>query len=169
MEYKGNVIDTRNDFLSIRRSLAGLAVLAVLAAAAFAQDTHPSQSGSSGGAASSASSSSNAKSKDDKKQAAEPATAKLRITVVDPKGNPVDNASVYVRYNETSGFFHKDKLAELSFKTNQQGALKVPEVPQGRVMVQVIAKNWHTFGQWYDVNQDEQTIAIKLEPPVKWY
>jgi len=151
------------------KSLGGLLALALFAAGALAQDTHPSQTGSSGGNTASQSSSKDNTSKDDKKQAAEPATAKLRITVVDPKGNPVDNASVYVRYNESGGLFHKDKLAELSFKTNQQGALKVPEVPQGRVMVQVITKDWHTFGQWYDVNQDEQTIDIKLAPPVKWY
>jgi hypothetical protein len=162
------VVDTRTDFVSVATRILGAAALAtvfLLAPVAFPQDTHPSQSGSTGGTAPAPQSTSKA----DKKQAAEPATAKLRITVVDPKGNPVDNASVYVRYNEASGLFHRDKLAELSFKTNQQGALKVPEVPQGRVMVQVITKDWHTFGQWYDVNQDEQTIDIKLAPPVKWY
>jgi hypothetical protein len=163
------VIDTRTSFRPMRNGILGLAALTLLAVGALAQDTHPSQGGTSGGAAPSASASKDNKSKDDKKQAAEPATAKLHITVVDPKGNPVDNASVYVRYNESGGFLKKDKLAELSFKTNQQGALKVPEVPQGRVMVQVITKNWHTFGQWYDVDQAEQEIAIKLAPPVKWY
>lgn len=153
----------------IRAAFAGFAVVILFAVGVVAQDTHPSQSGSTGGTSPSQPPSKSDKSKDDKKQAAEPATAKLHITVVDPKGNPVDNASVYVRYNEAGGLFHKEKLAELNFKTNQQGSLKVPEVPQGRVMVQVIAKNWHTFGQWYDINQDEQTIAIKLDPPVKWY
>jgi hypothetical protein len=162
------VIDPRSQFRFIRKSSAGLAALILFAAGTLAQDTHPSQGGSSAGSTPSQPSSKD-KAKDDKKQAAEPATAKLRITVVDPKGNPVDNASVYVRYNESGGFLHHDKLSELSFKTNQQGALKVPEVPQGRVMVQVITKDWHTFGQWYDVNQDEQTIDIKLAPPVKWY
>jgi hypothetical protein len=154
---------------SRRNAILGLAALIFFAAGALAQDTHPSQGGSSASPATNQPASKDNNSKEEKKEAAEPATAKLRITVVDPKGNPVDNASVYVRFNEAGGLFHKDKLAELSFKTNQQGALKVPEVPQGRVMVQVIAKNWHTFGQWYDVNQDEQVIAIKLEPPVKWY
>ena len=147
------------------RTLAAAALAALLLApASFAQDTHPSQGGSNGSSAAA-----QPAPKDNKKQAPEPATTKIRITVVDPNGKPVESASVYVRYNESGGLFHKDKLAELNFKTNQQGALKVPEVPQGRVMIQVIAKGWHTFGQWYDMNQDEETIAIKLEQPVKWY
>ncbi len=159
------MIATRNSFMSILKNALGMAALILVTGSAFAQDTHPSQSGSTGGTAPSQSA-----SKDDKKQAAsEPATTKIRITVVDPNGKPVDNASVYVRYNEPGGLFHKEKLAELSFKTNQQGALKVPEVPQGKVMIQVIAKGWHTFGQWYDMQKDEETVSIKLEQPVKWY
>jgi len=89
--------------------------------------------------------------------------------VTDPNDKPVANASVYVRYNESGGLFHHDKLAELSFKTNQEGSLKVPEVPKGKLLIQVIAKGWHTFGKWYDVDKDDQTIAIKLEQPPHWY
>jgi hypothetical protein len=62
-----------------------------------------------------------------------------------------------------------DKLAELNFKTNQDGSAKVPEIPQGRIEIQVVAKGWHTFGQWYDVDTAEQTIQIKLAPPPHWY
>jgi len=94
---------------------------------------------------------------------------KIHITVTDPHDQPVSNASVYVRYNEQGSFLHHDKLAELNFKTNQEGAVKVPEVPQGRVLIQVIAKDWHTFGKWYDMDKDEETISIKLEQPTKWY
>jgi hypothetical protein len=161
------VTDTRTDFVSMAMRILGAAALAafvLLAPVALAQDTHPAQSGSTGGSAPAQST-----SKDDKKQAAEPATTKIRINVVDPNGKPVDNASVYVRYNLPGGLFHKEKLSELNFKTNQEGSLKVPEVPQGRVMIQVIAKGWHTFGQWYDMDKDEETISIKLEQPVKWY
>jgi hypothetical protein len=104
------------------------------------------------------------------KKSSEPATVKLRIEVVAAAdGKPIGNASVYVRFNESGGLFHHDKLAELNFKTNQDGSAKVPEIPQGRIEIQVVAKGWHTFGQWYDVDTDEQTIQIKLAPPPHWY
>ncbi|MGD0403238.1 MAG: carboxypeptidase-like regulatory domain-containing protein [Candidatus Acidiferrales bacterium] len=99
-----------------------------------------------------------------------PGRVKLKIEVVSASdGKPVGNASVYVRYNESGGFLHKDKLAELNFKTNQDGSVKVPEIPQGRILIQVIAKGWHTYGKWYDIDTDEQTIQVKLEPPPHWY
>jgi hypothetical protein len=104
------------------------------------------------------------------KKSSDPCTVKLKIEVVSAAdGKPVGNASVYVRYNESGGFLHKDKLAELNFKTNQDGSVKVPEIPQGRILIQVIAKGWHTYGKWYDIDTDEQTIQVKLEPPPHWY
>jgi hypothetical protein len=104
------------------------------------------------------------------KKSSTPGMVRLRIEVAGgADGKPIGNASVYVRYNESGGFLHKDKLAELNFKTNQDGSVKVPEVPQGKILIQVIAKGWHTFGKWYDVDTDEQTIQIKLEPPPHWY
>jgi hypothetical protein len=146
------------------RGLA-LAVLLLLGGNTVAQDTHSSQSGSTGGT-----SPEQAPPKADKQAApSDSSTIKIHITVTDPNDKPVANASVYVRYNESGGLFHHDKLAELSFKTNQEGSLKVPEVPKGKLLIQVIAKGWHTFGKWYDVDKDDQTIAIKLEQPPHWY
>lgn len=95
-------------------------------------------------------------------------TTRLRIHIT---GNdkPISNATVYVRFNVAGGFLHKDKLAELDLKTNEDGSVKVPDIPRGRVLVQVIAKGWHTYGKWHDVDGEEQTIEIKLEPPPHWY
>ena len=103
------------------------------------------------------------------KKSSEPATVKLRIEVTSPDGKPVGNASVYVRFNESVGLFHRNKLAEMSFKTNQDGSVKVTDVPQGKILIQVVAKGWHTYGKWYDVQTDQQTIQIKLDPPPHWY
>jgi hypothetical protein len=97
------------------------------------------------------------------------ATTRLRIQVMGSGGKPVANASVYVRYNKPGGFLHKDKLAELDLKTNGEGGVKVPPVPQGPIMIQVIAAGWHTFGKWYQIDKDEDSIDIKLEPPTRWY
>ena len=96
-------------------------------------------------------------------------TTRLRIRITNPEDKPVGNASVYVRFNEPGSFLHKDKLAELSFKTNQDGSVKVPAVPRGKILIQVIAKGLHTFGKWYDIEKDQDTIAIKLEAAPHWY
>jgi hypothetical protein len=95
-------------------------------------------------------------------------STRLRLQVTG-NGKPVSNASVYVRYNKAGGFLRKDKLAELDLKTNGEGMVKVPPVPQGSILIQVIATGWHTYGKWYDINKDEDSIDIKLEPPTKWY
>jgi hypothetical protein len=106
----------------------------------------------------------------EEKKSDQPQMVKLRIQVTagDP-GKPVDNASVYIRYDEPGGLFHRNKQAELNFKTNQEGSVKVPEVPRGKVLIQVVAKGWHTFGKWYDIEGQDETIQIKLEKPPKWY
>lgn len=105
--------------------------------------------------------------KDDKSAAAH--STRLKIVVTNSEDKPVGNASVYVRFNEAGGFLHKDKLAELSFKTNEDGSVKVPAVPAGKILIQVIAKGLHTYGKWYDIEDETATIDIKLEPPPHWY
>jgi hypothetical protein len=107
--------------------------------------------------------------KEKKDQTSKQPTVKLKIQVSTNKDKPVGNASVYVRFNQSGGVFHHDKLAELNLKTNQDGSVKVPEIPQGQIMIQVIAPGWHTFGQWFDVEKDEDLIRITLEPPPHLY
>jgi hypothetical protein len=96
-------------------------------------------------------------------------TVKLKIQVTNPSGSPVANASVYVRYYRDGGLLHHDQLAELDLKTNQDGSVKVPPVPQGKIQIQVIAQGWHTFGEWYYIEKDEQAVTIQLKEPPHWY
>ena len=105
---------------------------------------------------------------DAKKNEPAPRT-RLNIRVIDPYGKPVGQASVYVRFNQSGGLFHKDKLAELDLKTNDDGTTKVPPIPQGKIMIQVIAKGWRTYGEWYDIEKPEASIQIKLKEPPHWY
>jgi hypothetical protein len=99
----------------------------------------------------------------------DPTLTKLRIQVT-ADDKPIGNASVYVKFYASGGLFHKEKLAELNLKTNEDGSVKVPEIPRGKVLIQVIAKGWHTYGKWYDIEDAEQTIQIKLVPPsTHWY
>jgi len=99
----------------------------------------------------------------------EEGTTRLRIEVVaGEKDEPVESASVYVRFvrPRTLG---KDKRIEMNVKTNRNGVAIIPSVPRGKVTIQVIAPGWKTFGQWYDIDKAEQTIHIKLQKPPRWY
>jgi len=89
----------------------------------------------------------------------------LEIVVTTQRGGkPVGNASVYVRFPGKNG-----KLTELDLKTNEDGRVKGPKIPQGKIMVQVVAEGKKTFGQWFDIEEEQKTIAIQLEPPAHWY
>src|SRR6266576_2775954 len=82
--------------------------------------------------------------------------------------SPVDSASVYVKFVQAR-MLGKDKKIEMNLKTNLSGVCHVPEIPRGRFLVQVIAPGWKTFGEYYEVDQAEQTINIELARPPKWY
>lgn len=94
-----------------------------------------------------------------------------RLTIVVTGGEdkkPIDSASVYVRYVDEHKH-GKGKQVEMNLKTNQSGVCHVPVIPPGKFVVQVIADGWKTYGEYYDVNETEQTININLVRPPKWY
>jgi hypothetical protein len=80
---------------------------------------------------------------------------------------PIENASVYVKTVEQH--LIKDKKFEVNVKTNQQGVAHVPDAPMGRVLIQVVADGWKSYGHWYDITDPKQVIKIHLERPPKWY
>src|ERR1700693_4928819 len=84
------------------------------------------------------------------------------------KDQPVDNASVYVRFPEARSL-GREKLGEMNVRTNREGMVRVTNVPRGKALIQVLASGWKTFGRWFDLNKDEETIKIKLEKPPRWY
>ena len=108
-----------------------------------------------------------ADSKKDSKPS-DPTTTRLRIRVT-ADDKPVGNASVYVRFPVAGGIFHKDRLSELNLKTNEDGSAKVPDIPRGKILIQVVAKGWKTYGKWYEIDSEAMTVEIKLEPPAHWY
>jgi hypothetical protein len=130
--------------------LAATAFLAVLAAPAFAQKTAASAP------------------KGDSAQPPSQPVSRITIEVTGGDKNvAVENASVYVKYVEEH--LIKDKKLELNVKTAGNGVAHVPGAPAGRVLIQVVADGWKTYGRWYDITDVNQQFKIHLERPPKWY
>jgi hypothetical protein len=97
------------------------------------------------------------------------AIRRLAIEVTGGDSNkPVENASVYLKTLEQHAIL-KDKKTEINVKTNHNGIAHVPEPPTGRVLIQVVAEGWKSYGHWYDIADLKDTVKIHLERPPKWY
>ena len=97
------------------------------------------------------------------------AVTSLEIVVTaGPKNAPVDNASVYLRWDEARMLRHARQM-EFDLKTNMAGVAKVKDVPRKRIIIQVVKTGWKPFGQYYDLDRDHQRIEIKLQDPPHWY
>jgi len=98
-----------------------------------------------------------------------PSNARVTIEVTGgDKDAPVENASVYLKYVQERKI-GKDKKVELNVKTNRDGTAHVPDAPLGRVLIQIVAEGWKTYGRWYDITDTKEPIKIHLEKPPKWY
>jgi hypothetical protein len=99
--------------------------------------------------------------------AAEAPMSKLRIEVKSLSDKPVERASVVVHFVEGRSVVKLGKkvMTNWETRTNQEGVARIPSIPQGKVRIQVIAKGYQTFGNTFDINEEEKTIEIKLNPP----
>ncbi len=84
-------------------------------------------------------------------------------------GKPIDRASVIVRFKSGMGVNLKKIQTNWETKTNQEGNVTLPTMPQGEIMVQVIANYYQTYGGTFTTDKPEQTIEIKLNPPQPQY
>ena len=111
-----------------------------------------------------------AQSKNDNSGAGEKAASKrLTIEITGGEKNvAVQDASVYLKYEEARAL-RKDKKYALNVKTNRVGTAHIPDAPVGRVLIQVVAEGWKTFGQYYEITDPTDTIKIHLDRPTKWY
>ena len=96
-----------------------------------------------------------------------PPMTKLTVEVKNIDGKPVDRASVVVKFVEGRSVVKLGKKIRTTYelRTDQDGLAKIPEIPQGKIQIQVIAKNYQTFGKVFDVDQEEKTVEINLNPP----
>jgi Carboxypeptidase regulatory-like domain len=102
--------------------------------------------------------------------AAAPMT-RLNIVVKTQGGKPVDRASVVVRFVEGHSVVKLGKAIRTTYelRTNQEGEVQVPSIPQGKIRIQIIAKGYQTFGQVFDVTEEEKKIELTLNPPQQQY
>jgi hypothetical protein len=102
--------------------------------------------------------------------AATPMT-KIKVEVQSLSGKPVDRAAVVVQFVEGRSIVKLGKKIQTRWevRTNQEGIAKIPAIPQGKIRIQVIAKQYQTFGEVFDVDEEEKTLVIKLNPPQPQY
>jgi hypothetical protein len=102
--------------------------------------------------------------------AAAPMT-KINIVVKNQNGKPVERASVVVKFIQGHSIIKLGKSIKTTFelRTSPDGEASIPSIPQGKILVQIIAKGFQTYGQTYDVNEEEKTLEITLNPPQQQY
>jgi hypothetical protein len=124
-------------------------------------------------ALSSAAQSGSAKAKSKDKDSGDATTFLLIHVVGGKKSVPVRNASVYLHFKEKSALLfllRRKKPVELDLKTDNNGYASFPVLPQGKLLIQVVAPGWQTFGEYYVLNRPKQTIQIKIQQPkTHWY
>ena len=101
----------------------------------------------------------------------DPPMTVIRVEVRNLSDKPIDRASVIVRVDKGRSVvkFGKKVITSYQMKTNQDGVAKVPSLPQGKILVQVIAKGYQTFGETFDILEAERVIEVKLNPPQPQY
>lgn len=101
------------------------------------------------------------------------ALTKLTIIVKTQAGRPVDRAAVMVRWKADPKHprvsFNKSVQRQFDTRTDQEGQVEVPAIPQGSILVQVHADGYQTFGQIFEVYDVEKTIEVTVNPPQQQY
>ena len=103
---------------------------------------------------------------------ADPPMTKIRVEVRKATNDkPVDRASVVIRFVEGRSVVKLGKkiMTTYQMRTNQDGVANMQAIPQGKIQIQVIAKGMQTFGQIFDIGEEEKTVEIKLKDPQPQY
>ena len=85
-------------------------------------------------------------------------TFKLQVEVTaGDSAEKVDGVKVDVESKEDGIKFSK------GVTTNKAGVATISQVPQGKLRIQLVVRQFETFGQDYTVTDDNQTIKILLK------
>lgn len=98
-----------------------------------------------------------------RKYKAPPPTSRVNVTILRyDDGKPIENAAVVFHLIGDKG--------NMELKTNEDGKTMIDVLPTGsRVLVQVIAHGYKTYGGDYNVDKVEKSIEIKLRRPGQQY
>jgi len=96
---------------------------------------------------------------------------RINVHVTTMGGRPIDRADVVVKFVKGRSMVELGRKLHTSWemRTNQEGIAKVPEIPRGTILIQVIAKGYQTYGQTVDVDEAERTVEVKLNSPQEQY
>jgi hypothetical protein len=98
------------------------------------------------------------------------ANTKLTVQVSSADtGKGVDRASVVVKFRHGLNVNLKKIVTNWETKTNQDGKVTLPTMPQGEITIQIIAPNYQTHGGVYQLTEEDQTIMIKVNRPQAQY
>jgi hypothetical protein len=95
----------------------------------------------------------------------------ITVEVTNQFDKPVENAAVILDFLGSHQItkLGKRKPIHWEVRTNLEGIAHFPPVPQGTVQLQVITKQYQTYGQKIDVDTEQKKLDIKLNPPQKQY
>jgi nitrogen fixation protein FixH len=95
---------------------------------------------------------------------------RITVKVTDEAGRPIDRATVRVVFKQGRSKVKFTKITKSwEMKTSQEGIAKIPGLPKGDILIQVMAQYYQTFGETMTIEDDEKTVEIRLKPPQKQY
>jgi hypothetical protein len=98
-----------------------------------------------------------------RKYKAPPPTSRVDVTILrNDDGKPIENAAVVFQLEGDKG--------NMELKTNEDGKTMIDVLPTGsKVLLQVIAKGFQTYGSDYTIDKSEMAISVKLKRPGQQY
>lgn len=95
----------------------------------------------------------------------------IKVVIKNQFDKPVENAAVILDFLGSHQITKLGKRKPIHWEvhTNQEGVAHFPPVPYGTVQLQVIKQEYQTYGNKIDVDTDERTVDITLNPPQKQY
>lgn|SRR5271165_3487894 len=102
---------------------------------------------------------------------AETPMTKITVHVTDPKDKPVPSASVIIKFVSGHSILKlgRGTRTEWELRTSQEGSVTLPRIPQGKILIQVIAKGFQTYGENIDISEEQKTVEVQLKPPQAQY
>ncbi len=96
---------------------------------------------------------------------------KIIVAVKNQFDKPVENAAVILDFVGSHQIIKLGKRKPIHWEvhTNLEGIASFPPIPQGTVQLQIIKKEYQTFGDKFDADTEEKKIDIKLNAPQKQY